>query len=37
MAAIVFSSAEPFKQIANTLSTEGPMWNMVKIAQVVSE
>ena len=25
MEAILFSSTEPFKQIVNTLSTEGPM------------
>ena len=35
MAAILFNGAEPFKQILNTLSTEGPMWNLVKIAQAV--
>ena len=28
---------EPFEQIGNTLLTEGPMWNLVKIAQMVSE
>ena len=28
---------ELFEQIGNTLSTEGPMWNLVKIAQGVSE
>ena len=32
MAAILFNGVEPFEQIGNTLSTEGPMWNMVKIA-----
>ena len=37
MAAILFNGAEPFVQIVNTLSTEGPMWNLVKIAQTVSE
>ena len=37
MAAILFNSAEPFEQIVNTLSTEGPTWNLVKIAQAVSE
>ena len=37
MTAILFSGAEPFEQIVNTHLTEGPMWNMVKIAQVVSE
>ena len=37
MAAIVFNGAEPFEQTVKTLSTEGPMWNLVKIAQSVSE
>ena len=37
MAAILFNGAEPFKQITYTLSKEGPMWNLVKNAQVVSE
>ena len=37
MAAILFNGVEPFKQIVNTLSTEGPMWNLVKIAPAVSE
>ena len=37
MAAILFNGVEPFKQIINTLSTEGPMWNLVKIAHAVSE
>ena len=37
MAAILFSDAEPFEQIINILSTEGPMWNLVKIVQAVSE
>ena len=37
MAVILFNCAEPFKQIGNTLLTEGPMWNLVKIAQAVSE
>ena len=37
MAAILFNGVEPFKQIVNTLSTEGPMGNLVKIAQAVSE
>ena len=35
MTAILFSGAEPFKQISNTLSTEGPIWNLVKIAHAV--
>ena len=37
MAAILFNGAEPFQQIVNTLSTEGPKWNLVKIAQAMSE
>ena len=37
MLAILFDGAEPFEQIGNTLLTEGPMWNLVKIAQMVSE
>ena len=37
MVAILFNGAETFEQIVNILSTEGTMWNLVKIAQVVSE
>ena len=37
MAAILFNGAKPFEQIGNTFSTEGPIGNLVKIAQVVSE
>ena len=37
MAAIFFNGVEPFKQIVNTLSTEGSMWNLMKIALAVSE
>ena len=37
MAAILFSGAEPFEQIFNNLSTEGPMWNLVKTVQAASE
>ena len=37
IAAILFNGAAPFKQIVNTLSTEGTMWNLVKIARAVSE
>ena len=37
MAAVLFNGAEPFEQIGNTLSTEGPMWYLVKIAHAVSE
>ena len=31
MAAILLSGAEPFEQIVNILSTEGSMWNLVKL------
>ena len=37
MAATLFNGVEPLEQIANTLSTESPMWNLVEIAQAVSE
>ena len=37
MATILFNSAEPLKQIVNTPSTEGPMWNLVIIGQAISE
>ena len=37
MAAILFNSAKPFEQIVNSPSTEGPMWNLVKTGQAVSE
>ena len=37
MAAILFNNAEPFEQSVNIPLTEGPMWNLVKIGQVVSE
>ena len=37
MAAILFNGAEPFKQMVNILSTEGSIWNLVKIAQAISE
>ena len=37
MAAILFNGAEPLDQIDNSLLTEGPMWNLVIIAWVVSE
>ena len=36
-AMILFNGAKLFEQILNTLSTEGPMWNLVKIARAVSE
>ena len=35
MAAILFSGTEPFEQIGNTVSTYGPTWNLVKIAEAV--
>ena len=37
MAAILFNGAETFEQIGKTLSTEGPIWNLMKIAKEVSE
>ena len=37
MAAVLLNDAEPFEQIVNTLSTEGPVWNLVKNAHAVSE
>ena len=37
MAAILFNGAEPFEQSGNTLLTEEPVCNLVKIAQAVSE
>ena len=37
MVAILFNGAEPFKQIINTLLTESPMRNLMKITQAVSE
>ena len=37
MAAILLKGIEPFEEIVNTLLTEGFMWNLVKIAHVVSE
>ena len=37
MAAILFSGVEPSDQTVNILPTEGPMWNLVKIVQEVSE
>ena len=35
MAAILFDDVEPFEQIDKSLLTEGPVWNLVKIAQGV--
>ena len=37
MAAILVNGAEPFEQIVNILSTGSHMWNLMKIAQAVSE
>ena len=37
MMAILFNWAEPFERIVNSLLTEGPLWNLMKIAQVVLE
>ena len=37
MVDILFSGAEPFKQIDNTPSTESPIRNLAKIGQAVSE
>ena len=37
MVAILFNVAESFEQIVSILSTEGPMWNLVKIVQGASE
>ena len=37
IAVILFNGAEPFEQFVDTLSTESPMWNLVTIAQAVSE
>ena len=37
MAAILFNDAEPFEQTVNSLSTEDPMWILVKTVQAVSE
>ena len=37
MAAISFNCTEPLEHIINILSTESPMWNLVKTVQAVSE
>ena len=37
MEAVFFNGTEPFEEILNTLTIEGPMRNMVKIAQAVSD
>ena len=31
IAAVLLNFTDPFEQIVNILSTEGPMWNLVKI------
>ena len=36
MVVILFYNAEPFEQTVNTPLTEDPMWNLVKIGQMVS-
>ena len=37
IAAVLLNFTDPFEQIVNILSTEGPMWNLVKIVQAVSD
>ena len=37
MTTILFSGAEPFKQIVHTLWTESPMWSLANFAQAVAE
>ena len=37
MAVILLNGVEPFEQIVITLSTEGPIGDLVKFAQAVSE
>ena len=37
MGATLFNGTEPFEQIGNTLLAEGPIRNLVKIAQGVLE
>ena len=37
MVAVLFNGVEPFERIGNNLLTVGLMWNLVKIAQAVSE
>ena len=37
MVTILFNDAEQFEQFDNTPLTEGPMWNLVKIGQALSE
>ena len=35
MVASFFNGAEPFEQMVNSSSTEGPMWKLVKTDQEV--
>ena len=37
MAVVLLNGADPFEQLLNILSTEGPMRNLVIISQTVSE
>ena len=37
MAVVLLNDADPFEQLLNILSTEGPMRNLVIISQTVSE
>ena len=37
MAAILFNAKQPYEQTVKPLLTEGPMSNLVKIAQALSE
>ena len=37
MAAILFNDSEPFEQSVDIPSTEGPMWHLLKIGQMVLE
>ena len=37
IAAILFNDAGQFEQVINASSTEGPIWNLVKIGRAVSE
>ena len=37
MIAVLFKGTEPFEQIVNISLTEGPIWNLVKTIQAISE
>ena len=37
MAAILLNGTKPFEQIVNIPTTEGPVWNLLKTGQAVSE